>query len=97
LELLGQFPIALGSPPILTHAECDGVGPSRMKSWCQPGGQTPPFGGAIIVHAFALQLNEGKIVRLPKVLPCVLEEALTRETRRFANEPDVMVIWIWPP
>ena len=28
----GQFPSCPGSPPMRTHAECDGVGPSRINS-----------------------------------------------------------------
>jgi len=40
-----------------------------------PGGETPEFGGAVIIHANPVQVKAGKIVRLPIVLPCVLEVA----------------------
>ena len=43
-----------------THLECDGVGPSRMNSWYQLGGDTKALGGAVIVHVLPAQLNAGK-------------------------------------
>jgi hypothetical protein len=33
------------------------------------------LGGAVILHVLPLQVNAGKIVRLPNVLPWVLDEA----------------------
>lgn len=54
-----------------THVECDGVGPSKMNSWCHPGGDTNAFGGAVIVQVLPAHLNAGKSVRLPIVFPCV--------------------------
>jgi hypothetical protein len=59
-----------------THFETDGVGPSRMKSWCQPGGQTNALGGAVIVHVWPEQEKAGKMVLPPIVLPCVLDVAV---------------------
>lgn len=58
-----------------THCEYDGVGPSRMKSWCQPGGETFALGGAVMKHTFRIQLNSGNITRPPIALPCVDEVA----------------------
>lgn len=72
----GQFPSLAGSPPILTHCECDGVGPSSTNNWCHPGGHTYAFGGAVIVHAVPAHENAGKMMRPPLMtLPCVLDEA----------------------
>lgn len=71
----GQLPSCAGSPPIRTHWEWEGVGPSRMKSWCQPGGDTFTFGGAVIVQVVPEHENAGNIVRLPIVFPWVLETA----------------------
>lgn len=59
-----------------TQCENDGVGPSRMNSWCQPGGQTNESGGAVIVHVFPWQVNSGKIVLPPMALPCVEDVAV---------------------
>lgn len=59
-----------------THTEWDGVGPSRMKSWCHPGGEIPAFGGAVIVHDVPLHVNAGKSVRAPIAFPCVLDVAV---------------------
>lgn len=78
---LGQFPTSLGSPPMRTHCEWDGVGPSRMKSRCQPGGDTPALGGAVIVQVVPSQVKAGKIVLAPIVFPCVLDVAATSDTR----------------
>ena len=64
-----------------TQWECEGVGPSRMKSWCHEGGDTKEFGGAVIVQVLPLQLKEGKIVCPPIMFPCVLDVADTSETR----------------
>ena len=71
----GQLPNWAGSPPIRTHWECDGVGPSRIQSWCHAGGETPELGGAVIVHEVPEQVKAGNIVRAPKEFPWVLEEA----------------------
>lgn len=65
----GQLPSFAGSPPILTHFAWDGVGPSRTKSMNHPGGQTPEFGGEVIVQVFPVQITAGNIVRLPIVFP----------------------------
>jgi hypothetical protein len=64
-----------------------------MKSMNQSGGQMPALGGAVMVQILAMQLNAGKSVLLPIVLPCVLDEAPMIEIRRFDREPDVTVIW----
>ena len=58
-----------------TQAECDGVGPSRIQSWCHPGGETNALGGAVIVQVFPLQENSGKRVRASMALPWVEEVA----------------------
>ena len=58
-----------------TQFENDGVGPSRTNNWCQPGGEINAFGGALIVHVLPWQVNSGKIVRPPMVLPCVEDVA----------------------
>jgi len=42
---------------------------------CQPGGETPALGGAVIVQVVPVQENAGKMVLEPMVLPCVLEVA----------------------
>ena len=54
-----------------TQCENDGVGPSRTNSWCQPGGETNEFGGAVMVHVLPAQVDSGKIVLAPMALPCV--------------------------
>ena len=83
---LGQFPSFAGSPPIRTHAECDGVGPSRMNSWCQLGGETFAFGGAVMVHVVPAQVNAGKRIRPPLMtLPCVLDDAASESSDRQWN------------
>ena len=64
-----------------THFENDGVGPSRMNSWCHAGGDTNAFGGAVMVHVFPLHVNSGKMVRPPIMLPCVEDVPATSETR----------------
>jgi hypothetical protein len=78
---VGQLPSAAGSPPIRTHCEYEGVGPSRTKSWNHPGGQTFAFGGAVMVQELPLQLKAGNKTRLPKLLPCVLETAVRTDQR----------------
>jgi hypothetical protein len=86
-----------------THCATDGVGPSKMKSMNQPGGETPAFGGAVIVQVVPLQENAGKIVRAPIALPCVLETAVGcisggPETlkRKMTNlRLEKLVIWTW--
>jgi hypothetical protein len=37
-----------------TNTLCDGVGPSRINSWCHPGGEICAFGGAVTVQAVPL-------------------------------------------
>jgi hypothetical protein len=60
-----------------TQAECDGVGPSKMKSWCHPGGLTYAFGGAVMVQVFPEHENAGKRILPPLMtFPCVLDEAI---------------------
>ncbi len=59
-----------------THLENDGVGPSSTNSWCQPGGETFAFGGAVIAQVFDTHMNCGKIVRPPIALPCVEDVAV---------------------
>jgi hypothetical protein len=71
-----------------THAECEGVGPSRMKSWCQFGGETWEFGGAVMVHTLPLHENAGKMVRLFMTLPCVLGVAVHRMSVHGARMRD---------
>lgn len=61
-----------------THFECDGVGPSKMKSWCQPGGDTPEFGGAVMVHVAPEHEKAGNIVLAPMAFPWVLEVATNK-------------------
>ena len=46
-----------------THTDMEGVGPSRIKSWNQPGGQILLSGGAVIVHVLPEQEKAGKMVR----------------------------------
>ena len=70
-----------------THCDTDGVGPLRMKSWYQPGGQTPLFGGAVIVHFVPEQENAGNSVLAPIALPCVLDGAARIETRSVEVVP----------
>jgi hypothetical protein len=72
----GQLPSCDGSPPIRTQVEWEGVGPSKMNSWCQPGGETPAFGGVVIVHMVPEHEKAGKIVRDPIVFPWVLDVAV---------------------
>ena len=63
-----------------TQLENDGVGPSRMNIWNHPGGEMWLFGGAVTVHAVALEHeNSGKSVRAPMALPCVEEVAVKSE------------------
>jgi hypothetical protein len=64
-----------------TQAECDGIGPSRTKSWNQPDGHTPTFGGAVIVQLPPEHENSGKMVRPPMIAPCVLLVAAMSEIR----------------
>jgi len=78
----GQLPRSPGSPPIRTHCEWEGVGPSRTNICCQPGGQTYVLGGAVTVQVFPLQENSGKIVLDPILLPCVLDVAVIVEQDR---------------
>lgn len=59
-----------------THCENEGVGPSRTKSWNQPGGAIYELGGAVIVQWLPAQVNAGKSVRCPKLLPCELTTAM---------------------
>ena len=61
-----------------TQLECDGVGPSRMKSWCQPGGETYALGGAVMVHVVPEHEKAGNMVLPPIVLPWVLDVAARR-------------------
>lgn len=70
-----------------THCDTDGVGPSKMKSWYQPGGQTPLFGGATIVHVFPTHENSGNSVLAPIALPCVLDGAATSDMRSVEVVP----------
>lgn len=65
----GQLPSSAGSPPMRTHCENEGVGPSRTKSWCQPGGETKAFGGAVTVQLVPAQVNSGNRILLPMALP----------------------------
>lgn len=46
----GQLPSWAGSPPTLTQVAWLGTPPLSTKSWNQPGGQTPAWGGAVIVQ-----------------------------------------------
>jgi hypothetical protein len=66
---LGHCPSLAGSPPILTHCECDGVGPSNTYIMCQPGGEMNAFGGAVTVQLVETQENAGKMVRPPIKFP----------------------------
>src|SRR6266702_120823 len=81
------------------NTPCEGVGPSRMYSWCHPGGDTLAFGGAVTVQVLPEHEKAGKMVRPPMVLPCVLDVAATSETLI----PDVApwnsctLIWNCPP
>jgi len=63
-----------------------------MNNWCQPGGQTCAFGGAVMVHVVPEQDNAGKIVLCPMLFPCVLESAPMSEAFMFAVLPAVMVM-----
>lgn len=93
----GQFPSSAGSPPMRTQCECDGVGPSRTQSWCQPGGEMNEFGGAVIVQVVPEQENSGKRTRAPMLLPCVLDVAAhallaqkgMKKRRRTSDQGDV--------
>jgi len=58
-----------------------------MKSWCQPGGETPALGGAMMVQVVPTQVNAGKIVLAPIVFPCVLDVAATSDTRMLKVVP----------
>jgi len=62
----------------------DGVGPSKIKSICHPGGEMPAFGGAVIAQELPAHVNAGKMVLPPIVLPCVLDVAATE---RFSVSP----------
>lgn len=75
----GQSPTFAGSPPMRTHWEYEGVGPSSTKSWNQPGGAMRLFGGAVIVHVLPAHENSGNRVRWPKLLPCVLTTAMHKQ------------------
>lgn len=75
-----------------TQVDMEGVGPSRRKSWNQPGGQTLSFGGAVTVHVLPAHEIAGKIVRWPMLFPCVLETAPINEARMPAVLPEVTVI-----
>ena len=88
----GQLPSSPGSPPIRTKELLDGVGPSRMKSWNQPGGEVHWSGGAVIVHWLPWQVKAGKIVRWPKLFPWVLEMRPIKDIFRFATLPAVTVM-----
>ena len=59
-----------------TQLECDGVGPSRMKTWYHAGGETKALGGATTVQVLPLQENSGKSVRASMALPCVEDVAV---------------------
>ena len=72
----GQLPSWPGSPPMRTQAECEGVGPSRTKSWYQAGGDTWELGGATTVQVVPAQENSGKSVRASMALPCVEDVAV---------------------
>lgn len=52
------------------------MGPSRINSWYQYGGETPELGGAVIVQVVPAQVNAGKIVRAPIAFPWVLDDAV---------------------
>lgn len=67
------LPSSPGSPPMRTHCEIEGVGPSRTKSCHHPGGLTKELGGAVTVQVVPLQENSGNIVRPPMTFPWVLE------------------------
>jgi hypothetical protein len=72
----GQVPSRPGSPPMRIHCPTDGVpAESRTKSINQPAGQTPTFGGAVIVQVVPEHEAAGKSVRPPMMAPCVLEVA----------------------
>ena len=45
---------------------------------CQPGGETPALGGAVIVHVVPAQVKAGKMVLAPIVLPWVLDVAVNK-------------------
>ena len=62
-RLAGQAPRLAGSPPIRTNTDFDGTPLSNKNSWNQPGGQTLPLGGAVIVQVLPAQVKAGKIVR----------------------------------
>jgi hypothetical protein len=87
----GQLPNFPGSPPIRIHCECEGVGPSRMKSWCHPGGETPALGGAVMVQVAveATQVTAGNMVLAPMVLPWVLETAESKEVNAEKQENEL--------
>ena len=72
-----NVPSCAGSPPMRTHVDHEGVGPSRTNNWNQPGGQMCAFGGAVMVHVLPAQLNEGNKMRWFILFPCVLETAST--------------------
>lgn len=58
-----------------THVACEGVGPSNIKSICQPGGEILALGGAVILQIVPTHLKAGMIVLAPIVLPWVLDVA----------------------
>ena len=53
----GQFPRPAGSPPIRTHWDWEGVGPSRTNNMYQPAGETLTFGGAVIVQSLPVHVT----------------------------------------
>ena len=60
-----------------------------MNIWNQPGGEMWLFGGAVTVHAFALEHeNSGKSVRAPMALPCVEDVAAMSDTRMVEMSPE---------
>ena len=92
---LGQLPSSPVSPPMRTQCECDGVGPSRTKSWYQDGGHVWGSGGAVIVQVFPAQVTVGKKVRAPKLFPWVLDTAPRSDTRIVEKSPEGRLTWIW--
>lgn len=52
-----------------TYFAVEGVGPSRIKSWNHPGGQTLLLGGAVMVQMLPEHETAGKMVRWPILLP----------------------------
>ena len=72
-----------------TQLECDGVGPSRMNTWNQPGGHTDALGGATTVHVLPLHEKAGKSVRIPMALPADHDPLSERDGDRRKEEEEM--------